>query len=412
MSVTPPWVFGTEGDTLSKSTRTRQSGKPRPSNGKPAKPYPDFPLFPHATRRWAKKIRGKLHYFGPWDDPDAALQKYLSQRDDLHAGRTPRIPKDGFSIRDLCNRFLTAKQRLLESGEITDRTFADYYRTCDRLVNAFDRQRLVEDLAADDFEHFRATLAKTLGPVALSNEIGRVRVVFKFAWDSALVDQPVRYGQGFRKPSKKTLRLARAKGGKRMFEADEVQSLIKTGSQPLTTMILLGINCGLGQSDCANLPHSALDLESGWLDFPLPKTGVERRCPLWPETIEALSEAIEQRPEPRRETDADLVFVTKYGNRWVRLTEKEDAKDRTPIDSVSLQFRKLMNKLGLEGRRAFYALRHTFETVAGESRDQVAVNAIMGHVDSSMAAVYRERISGERLQAVVDVVHDWLWPTN
>jgi hypothetical protein len=62
------------------------------SNGanKPAKPRFDFPLFPHATGRWAKKIRGKLHYFSKWADPDAALQRYVEERDDLYAGRKPR----------------------------------------------------------------------------------------------------------------------------------------------------------------------------------------------------------------------------------------------------------------------------------------------------------------------------------
>ena len=55
---------------------TNNSTAPRRA-GKPAKPYPEFPLFPHATGRWAKKIRGKLHYFGPCSDPNGAVQKYL-----------------------------------------------------------------------------------------------------------------------------------------------------------------------------------------------------------------------------------------------------------------------------------------------------------------------------------------------
>jgi hypothetical protein len=88
----------TRGDEVSNSTAV----------AKPAKPYLQFPLFPHATRRWAKKIRGKLHDFGPWADPAAAAAEYLDQKDALHAGRTLRPQNGGVAIRGLCNRFLTA----------------------------------------------------------------------------------------------------------------------------------------------------------------------------------------------------------------------------------------------------------------------------------------------------------------
>ncbi len=72
--------------------------------------------------------------------------------------------------------------------------------------------------------------------------------------------------------------------------------------------------------------------------------------------------------------------------------------------------RKLLDQLKLHRPGlGFYALRHTFETIAGGSRDQVAVNHIMGHADQSMAGVYREHIEDDRLVAVTDHVWDWLF---
>jgi hypothetical protein len=62
------------------------------------KPYPEFPLTAHPAGYWCKKILGKLHYFGPWDDPDAALAKYLGQKDALHAGRSSRPPNPASTV--------------------------------------------------------------------------------------------------------------------------------------------------------------------------------------------------------------------------------------------------------------------------------------------------------------------------
>ncbi len=372
---------------------------------RPKKPRKNFPLFAHQNGQWAKKICGRLYYFGTWDNPDRAEEKYLYERDFLQAGRVPPTPDAiGCRLSDLCNSFLTSKQSLLDTGEITSVTFLDYHRSCELMVEFFKRDTLIDDLGAREFEKYRNHLAKTRGIVALGNEINRSRIVFKYAFDCDLIEKPIKFGQTFRQPSKKALRIHRQKRqqqhGKRMLDSAEIRILIEAATSPMRAMILLGINGGLGAADLAAMPHSVLNLELGWLDYPRPKTGVERRIPLWKETTIAIREAIDIR------SGSHLVFVTREGNAYRRVLESGAIRN-----SVMEQFSKLLTRLSLKRHGlGFYALRHTFETVGGESRDQVAVDFIMGHADQSMSSLYREHISDDRLQAVVDHVHNWLWP--
>ncbi len=245
-------------------------------------------------------------------------------------------------------------------------------------------------------------MAKTRKAWALGGQIQKIRSVFMYGYDCGIIDRPIRYGPAFRRPGKAAIRRERTEAGPRLFEAADLRKIITKASQPLKAMILLGLNCGYGNTDLGTLPQSALDLKAGWASHPRPKTGIERRCPLWPETIAAVREAIAQRPVPKNQADDRLVFITKYGTPW--------AKERTS-GPLSAEFRKLLVELKIRRKGInFYTLRHVFATIGGAARDQVAVNYIMGHSDQSMAGFYREQIDDHRLQAVTDHVRQWLWP--
>jgi integrase len=366
----------------------------------PAKPErPDgSPLFWHATGRWAKKIRGKLCYFGRGNH-DEAIEAYNAVKDDLHAGRRPKDEEpEGLTVYQLCAKFLTAKKTQRDNGELSPRMFAEYGETCKRLTRVFGKARLVSDLSPDDFAKLRKKMAKTWGLVRLKAEIIRSRTPFLWAKEEGLTGEPV-YGGAFKVPSAGSIRREKAQNGPKLFEADEIRRMLAAAGQPIRAMLLLGINGGLGNTDLATMPLKALDLDGGWLNYPRPKTGISRRIPLWPETVAAIREWLPARPEPTHEADAELVFITKYGNSWASQNER----------TITKEIRKLLDSLGINGSRNFYALRHTFQTIGDESGDFIAVRKIMGHAGAGdVADLYRERISDERLMKVTEHVRQWL----
>ncbi|XZE53013.1 hypothetical protein SH139x_004725 [Planctomycetaceae bacterium SH139] len=285
---------------------------------KPGKPYPEFPLYPHHTGRWAKKIRGKTHYFGSWDEPDQALDLYLRQKDDLHAGRKPRESTGGVTLHELVNRFLHAKREAVATGELVQKSWNVYQRVGQLILRVMGESRSAEDVDQEDFAKLRAEMASRMDLVSLANEVVRCRVVFNYGWKTKMLRQPpdygLDYGLAFAKPSKKALRINLGKNPKKLFRVTELRALIYAADPQLRAMVLLAINCGLGNTDCAQLRFGHLELARGWLEYGRPKTGVDRKAKLWPETVDAIGAATGANERFRARVEPSLqsvVFLTR-----------------------------------------------------------------------------------------------------
>ncbi len=364
---------------------------------KPKPPFVGFPLFAHASGQWAKKIKGRTHYFGKWDNPQDALETFKKQRDYLYAGQAPPAPTA--TLADVLNAFRRTKQAAVESGELSQRSFEEYEAVCDTIATLGKHS----PIEVTDFVKLRSRVIKgrkgnILSPTSQKRLLGIARMVFNFANEEMEppLEKPIRYRKKLKLPAAKIIRQARNKVGERLFTAQEIRDLVANAKPQLKAMIYLGINCGFGNGDCATLPIEQLDVAGGWHTYWRPKTEIARRCPLWPETTAALYAVIKNRT-------SGLVFITKYGNAW-------EGKGRA--DPISYEFRKLATKLKIhrKGVTTFYSLRRTFETIAATTGDQVAVDFIMGHAPESddMAAVYRQKTFDSQLVKVTDHVQGWL----
>ena len=400
------------------------------------KPHPTFPLTPHQNGQFCKKIRGRIYYFGTVADPEGALRRYHAHCEALHSGEATSVSRESqLTVGELANQFLHSKLQRRDAGGLVPRTVADYRRACDAMVEFFGRELPVNAMTRSRLRGYRDALANGVSPKTLEGRVKCARVILRFAYDEELIAQPIRFERDLKGPTQLELRRSRAQAGRRDFSAAEIRMLLENASVKLKAMILLGINCGLGNKEVALLPATAIDLEHGWLTYPRAKTGIDRRSPLWPETCESLRSMGEQEllvaggentgrlasnlmDKQPLGTDSDIrgyLFRTRNGLAYTRTVSKDLPDGRpgvTEIDGIASAFRRLLNrtKIARPGL-GFYGLRRTFETIGSETGQQVAVNHIMGHAPpaADMSAVYRQHVGEAPLRQVTDHVRAWLF---
>ena len=147
--------------------------KAKPKARKPDKPYPGFPLTPHANGQWCKKIRAKVHFFGVWADPDAALDNCNRQAADLQTGRrpSPRATGEEITVRDLANAYLQNQEEKTKRKLMTPRWFENCERTVKAFTKFIGRDRPWDDLRPDNFAKYRMHLYDKYGVCAIDRAI-------------------------------------------------------------------------------------------------------------------------------------------------------------------------------------------------------------------------------------------------
>jgi integrase len=173
------------------------------------------------------------------------------------------------------------------------------------------------------------------------------------------------------------------------FSSEHINRLISAGDKKVRAMIWLGLNCGFGCTDCAQLKWKDLDFENNRVRLARKKTGIPRNLPLWPETIQALKRV------PR---SGELVFYTSKGQAWIRTLIKvqDDGQIKyADVNSITPKFSKLLKKANIHSPKGtgFYTLRRTAATIAARSGDPFAVQRLLGHADLKMATRYVQDVS-------------------
>jgi len=316
-----------------------------------------------------------------------------------------RVSTGSTTLLELSEMFLAHLWERHKTGiprKLSRRTYDDYLDTLDRFVSCVGPKQAA--IAADPswFTRFARTINRR---AASSRRRDIIYLTSFFNWAGPgrhaqnFYKVPVNFGPDLVKPDEALLRQEMADSSTLYTPRQFFDALMRVRTCPLLYAVgLMGLNCAYLGSDLSAIPESAIDFDTGVVEFPRPKTNIKRKTVLMPETIHAIRQYIAYRGD-RQEGVANL-FVREDGDPFNVRRETDPAYTQNHGNAIGVYWRQATG-LPIKG------LRTTFATIADGHADQRAVDLVMGHANQSVRAKhYVKHFEPARLASVVEAV--WL----
>lgn len=351
--------------------------------------------------RWRKQIDGKMHYFGSVNPKsvnrsykDAEL-RYLNFLEEIQTKQPIEIKVAKLTVEDFGEKYLQSCFTRYERGDISATWFEKIRISVCHFVDYLQTDMLLSklnEIHLDDYRNYTLSLPisvatdKSISPWTAKSRLDIVKLMIKWGYQMALIDQLPRNLDGFSKVSIPEPTVNR-------FSREEIHILYSAASERTKMFMLLGLNCGMGQADISDLRVGEVAIEESRIVRKRTKTGVHCEFALWPLTVQMLKKHGNLDGEPN-----DRVFLSKSGFPLVREYFVDDKFKRT--DAIRSAFFRLMKKTKVPNHRGFYSLRKTAASEI-EMIDSAVTEMFLGHSEKGLKRHYAER-DWERLHIAQD----------
>lgn len=186
--------------------------------------------------------------------------------------------------------------------------------------------------------------------------------------------------------------VAQAEPKPEFFTKDEITAMYEEAPGKVRLYILLGLNCGYGQTDISTLRHDHItEDENGVLTITRYREKTRKRKivqshRLWPRTARLLKLYMTNSDEH------ELALIGAKGNPLLTKTIKEDGRPHT-VDSIKLAFNRVRRACKINGKRGFYTLRKTgANAIEKQYQEHPHLSDLyLAHSDKSMKVHYVDR---------------------